>query len=347
VTYKLTGASEYAHSRLASLTGQYIQARRKQYAVVFRQLVGAVTLHAVAATALLTLGGFLVIRGQLTLGQLVAAELIVSVALASFVKFGKQFEATYDLLAGVDKLGVLFDLPVEDETGEPHMADNSGARLELREVSYRYPNSLSAFARLSLVVESKERVAVRGPRGSGKSTFAELITGLRKPSEGVVLLDGSDLRGVARSSIRTQIDLIRGVEPVVGSVVDNMRLGRSGISSEDLRNALARLGILNEMLELPDGLRTEISADGVPLSRTTMLMLMIARMIVGRPRAVVIDSILDELDEASLARALAILIDPAAPWTLLVFTSRDEVCAAMDRVVELIPPAGVDGGPSR
>ncbi len=346
VIYRLTGAPEFAYARLSDLAGDYIFARRKHYSVVFRQLVGAVTLHAVAATALLTLGGFLVIRGQLTLGQLVAAELIVSVALASFVKFGKQFEATYDLLAGVDKLGVLFDLPVEDEIGEPHVPKDGGAQLELRRVSYRYPNRTSALTRLSLLLEGNERVAVRGPRGSGKSTFAELIVGLREPSEGVVLLDGHDIRDIARTSIRTQMDLVRGCELVDGTVVDNIRLGRSDISNEDVRSVLDRLGVLDELLELPDGLRTQISPTGAPLSRATALILMLARAAIGLPRAIVIDGLLDELDEASLSGALAILCDPGAPWTLVVFTNREAVWAAMDRVVELVYPKANHGGPS-
>ena len=344
LVYRLSGAPEFAYARLSDLAGDYIFARRKHYAVVFRQLVGAVTLHAIAATALLTLGGYLVIRGQLTLGQLVAAELIVSLALASFVKFGKQFEATYDLLAGVDKLGMLFDLPVEDAVGEPHVPGEGGARLELRRVSYRYPDAPFGLARQSLSVEGNERVAVRGPRGSGKSTFAELIVGLREPNEGVVLFDGYDIQDIARMSIRTQMDLVNGCELIGGSVVDNIRLGRSDISNEDVRNVLERLGILDGLLQLPDGLRTQISSCGAPLSRSTALMLMLARSAVGRPRAIVIDNVLDELDEASLSGALTVLCDPGAPWTLLIFTSRDAVCAEMDRVIELAQPSASHGG---
>ncbi|MDJ0820033.1 MAG: ATP-binding cassette domain-containing protein [Desulfobacterales bacterium] len=343
MTYRFTGAPEFARARLADLAGDYILARRKHYSVIFRQLVGAVTLHAVAATALLTLGGFLVIRGQLTLGQLVAAELIVSVALASFVKFGKQFEATYDLLAGVDKLGILFDLPVEDEAGEPHVPGDDGARLELRRVSYRYPDSTSGLTGLSLLVEADERVAVRGPRGSGKSTVAELIVGLREPSEGVVLFDGNDIGDIARMSIRTQIDLVRGCELVDGSVMDNIRLGRSDISGEKIRRVLDRLGILDELLELQNGLRTEVSRSGAPLSRTMVLMLMLARAAVGAPRALVIDGVLDELDQASLSGALAVLCDRNAPWTLLVTTIRDAVSAEMERVIELDQPSAYQG----
>ena len=76
-------------------------------------------MQAVAATVLLGLGGYLVIEGQMTLGQLVAAELIVTVILGSFAKIGKDLESFYDLLASIDKLGKLFDIPAEADQQTP------------------------------------------------------------------------------------------------------------------------------------------------------------------------------------------------------------------------------------
>jgi ABC-type bacteriocin/lantibiotic exporter with double-glycine peptidase domain len=347
VTYKLAGAPEFARAKLAELAGNYITNRRKHYGVVLRQLIGSVTLHAIAGTALLSLGGLLVIEGQLTLGQLVAAELIVSAALASFVKFGKQLEATYDLLAGVDKLGLLFDLPLDDDEGESHVPVGEAADLELRDVSYRYPGRPTGVRGINLRVRAHERVAVRGPRGAGKSTVAELVSGLRDPDSGVVLFDGVDIREVANVSIRTQMDLVKGLEIVAGSILDNVRLGRSDVSTQEVREALQRFGILDELLALPDGLRTEITSAGSPLSRGTAQLVMLARAVVGRPRAVVVDGVLDELDPSARMRALEVLSDRSAPWTLVVFTAFDEVCGPMDRVVDLgaaAPAAGPDGG---
>ena len=144
-------------------------------------------------------------------------------------------------------------------------------------------------------------------------------------------------------SIRTQIDLVRGCELIDGSVMDNIRLGRSDISSEKIRRVLERLGILDELLELPNGLRTEVSRSGAPLSRKMVLMLMLARTAVGLPRVIVIDGVLDELDQASLSGAIAVLCDRNAPWTLLVTTTRDAVCAEMERVIELIQPSAYQG----
>ena len=252
----------------------------------------------------------------------------------------------WEELLGVDKLGVLFDLPLEEDNGEPHAPEARGASLELRDVTY-YHDDGSTHGRIhnfSLRVESGERVAVQGARGSGKSTLAELFAGLREPTSGVVLFDGIDERNIANVSLRSQMDLIEDLEIVSGTVLDNIRLGRSDISSADVRDALVQFGILDELLALPEGLRTELSSSGAPLSRTTAQLLVLARCVVGRPRAIVLDRVLDELDRDSIPRALGVLTDKDAPWTLLVFTSRDDVCEMMnpDRIVELGSPAPAD-----
>ncbi len=81
--------------------------------MVIRQVVFAVGLQVVASTALLALGGWLVIDGQLTLGQLVASELVVTVVVGAFAKAGKSLEKFYDLMAGIDKVGHLLDIPTD------------------------------------------------------------------------------------------------------------------------------------------------------------------------------------------------------------------------------------------
>ena len=90
----------------------------KHFRILLRQIIGSFALQAIASSALLGIGGWLVIERQLTLGQLVASELIVALMVSAFTKFGKQLEVFYDLVAAIDKLGALVDLPLERAGGE-------------------------------------------------------------------------------------------------------------------------------------------------------------------------------------------------------------------------------------
>jgi ABC-type bacteriocin/lantibiotic exporter with double-glycine peptidase domain len=337
-TYKLAGASEFARARLAELSSNYIDARHSHFRIVLRQQWGAVILYTVAGTALLTLGGWLVIEGQLTLGQLVAAELIVSVALLSFVKFGKRLEAFYDLVAAADKLGTLMDQPLEEDGGESLVPRSCGVKLELRRVSYQYTSGNESVKDFSLTLEPNAKVAVSGPRRSGKSTLAELVTGLRHPDSGIVLYDDIDLRDIADVSIRSQLELVKGLEIAEGTILDNIRLGRSDVTTIQIRTMLERFGILEEIMALPHGLKNPISSSGAPLSRSTALLLILARACVCRPRIIIIDDVLDQIDSESLSRVMTVLTAPSSPWSLLVFTSRPDVETAMDRVVRIESP---------
>jgi len=104
----------------------YLDARRRHFSVLMRQLLAILLPQALASTVLLAIGGWLVITGQLSLGQLVAAELIVAIVVDSFAKMAKHIESYYDLLTSVDKIGQLLDLPVERNDGLLTIPDGSG-----------------------------------------------------------------------------------------------------------------------------------------------------------------------------------------------------------------------------
>ena len=115
--FKGSGGADYALYQMDAQVAGYLDARKKHFRVLMRQTLSALMLQALASTVLLALGGWLVIVGELTLGQLVAAELIVTVIVSSVAKFGKHLESFYDLMASIDKLGYLLDLPVEQCEG--------------------------------------------------------------------------------------------------------------------------------------------------------------------------------------------------------------------------------------
>lgn len=333
--FKMHGGTQLALDRADLLTVEYLEARKKHFRVVLRQILFALGLQAVAATVLLGLGGWLVITGELTLGQLVAAELIVMMIVGSFAKLGKHMESFYDMLAGVDKLGYLFDLPVEAHDKLFHLRDDMPARLTVDHVSYRYPTA-TAVSGLSLDVEPGERIAITGPDGCGKSTVIDLLSGLRHPQSGHVEVDGIDIREVRPDSLREHIALARGIEIFNGTIAENVHLHRPQINARDIRDALEAVGLLETLMRLPEGLNTELQSDGKPLSSMLARRLMIARAIAGRPRLLLIDGTLDGLSSESLRDVLDGLVQGSErPMTVVIATSQQAVIQMCDRVVNL------------
>ena len=136
--FKLHAGTQFALDRADQLAVNWLEYRRDHFRIVMRQILFALGLQALAATALLGLGGWLVILGELTLGQLVAAELIVMMIVGSFAKLGKYIESFYDLLASVDKLGYLFDLPTESHDKLFHLRDGAPAAVNVQDVTYKF-----------------------------------------------------------------------------------------------------------------------------------------------------------------------------------------------------------------
>lgn len=337
VTFKSKGGAEYATRRSQALLEEYLTYRAKHFKILLRQIIGSFALQAVASSALLGIGGWLVIERQLTLGQLVASELIVALMVSAFTKFGKQLEVFYDLVAAIDKLGALVDLPLERIGGEAMLPVAGPAALSLQNARVSYSDSDAPAVDISrLDVAAGERLGVTGPVGSGKSTLADVLFGLRLPQQGTLLVDGHDIRDIPLPDLRQCVALVRGIEVFPGTVVDNVRLGREDLSLADVNDALHRVGLREELLTLPEGASTKLHPNGRPLSSRQAWRLMVARAIVGQPRLLIIDGVLDQIDYSDeRERLMQLLFAADAPWTLVCITDDPDLLARCSRVITL------------
>jgi len=332
----------WAEARADALASTWVDARRSHYRIAFRQLCAALGLQVLANSLVLGLGGFLVVAGELTLGQLVASELIVAAVVAAFARLGKQLESYYDMLAAVHKLGMLLDLPLERESGRAEDDHAGPAAFEVNGLGYSF-HGRAVLSDVSLQLAPGERVAIAGPSASGKTTLLEVACGLRAADRGWVAIDGEDLRDLRLDHLRERVLYVGGPEIVPGSVLDNLRAGRSAATRAEVSDALERVGLLEEVRALPEGLGSELAPDGAPFSRSQLVRLMLARAIVARPRLMALDGALAGLEGEARKIVLEAIFDRDAPWTLLVASREPDVLARCERVVQL--PGGAPSSP--
>lgn len=331
VSFRQHRGAAHALERADALARDWLGHRRKHFKYLFRQVLGALTLQAVASALLLGLGGWLVIERQLSLGQLVAAELIVTAVLAAFAKFGKHLESFYDLLAASDKLGQLVDLPLEKDVGESHPAGSGPARLTLRGVTFQYREDAPVLCGVDLDVKAGEKVALTGDTAGGKSTLADLLYGLRQPSRGRIVLDEHDTRDLSLATLRREVVLVKAPEIFAGTLADNVRMGRPGLTLSEIRHVLESVGLGDAIARLPEGLHTELTTGGSPLSSGQTILVHLARALALRPRLLILDEVLETLDARTRDRVLQTLLAPTAPWTLLLITHHPELLERCDR----------------
>lgn len=335
--FKLTGGQQLALERADALTHQYLSARQAHFRVVFRQFCFALGLQVAASTALLGLGGLLVIEEQLSLGQLVAAEIVVTMVVASFTKLGKQLESFYDIVAASSKLGHLMDLPLERSGKSTLPAASRPIALSFQEVTFRYDSRSErlTLSGLSFSASPGERLAIVGPNGAGKSTIVDLIFGMRRPLYGRIEIDDFDIRDMSVESLRDQVAVVKGIEIFEGTVAENIRMGRQGIGVAEIREALRAVRLLDDIMGLPEGLSTPLGTGGQRLSLGQIGRLMLARALVGRPRLLVLDETLDDADSRVRNEVLGSVLRSDRPWTLLVITHDESVARLCDRTVTI------------
>ena len=339
VAFRTDGGSEFALERADRMIHDYLFARKKHFRILMRQILFALGLQALASTALLGIGGWLVVSKELTLGQLVAAELIVAVIVGSVAKLGKHMESFYDLLAAVDKLGHLFDLKVERSDGVLTTASAGAAAVELTRLCCT-PGSNTLNWRL----EEGEFVAVLGNAGSGKSRLCDVMYGLRSPKNGHLTVDDTDPRDLRPDVLRRRVALVRDVEFFEGTISENVHLERPSVSSANVHSVLDQLGVLDELLLLPDGLGTSLPAGGGALSSSQLRRLMLARSIVGQPGLLLVDGLLDGFSDAELIEVVSALKRLKEECTIFVATGQQRVAGLCDRVLKMtteLPGAAV------
>jgi putative ABC transport system ATP-binding protein len=337
--FKGPGGYSLATERADQLARAYLNARSGHFKVLMRQISGLLFLEVLASSALLIVGGWLVLSQQLTLGQLVASELIVSAIVASIAKLGKQFEGWYDAMSAVDKLGHLIDLEIESEDGDLPRPAGEGAAVSVQNASFSYGHGHEIFSNVSFEIAPGGRVALIGSQGSGCSTILDLLLGLRHPTSGHICLDGFDLRSWYLEELRSSVMLIRTQDIVNGTIAENIRLGRPGVGLDEVHRALNAVGLLEDVMALPLGMHTILVTGGLPLSSRQRTRLLLARALVLKPRLLLLDDVFDGMDKASMDSLTQMLLSRDLPWTVIIATRDPLVASRCDHSVDLDAPA--------
>ncbi len=336
-SFKAAGRATPALARMDEHVTGYLKYRQKHFRVLVWQALSAVGLKAFITGSLLILGSVLVINGQITLGQFVAAELVVVTVLAGVEKLVDSLDDLYDLLTAVYKLGGVTDLPLERVGGLTLPDDGTGMAVKLSDVSYTYPAaSRPALSGITLEIPAGAKVAITGSDGSGTTTLLGIVAGLLPHYGGVVQVAGLTLRDVDPTTMRDRIGLVLGANELFeGSVEENVSLGRAGIGSAEVMRALETVGAADDVQALSLGLRTPLPSGGRGLPSTLRIRLLIARAIVARPRLLVLDEVLATVEPAARHDLIQALTGPQAPWTLFIVSHDPEVFAAVNTVLVL------------
>ena len=339
--FKATDSQALLLHKTDELVQAYVETRQTRFRVLIRQFLGSVGWQAVAHSGLLAMAGWLLSIGQLTLGQLVAAEVVVGGLLLSFDAVVKRMGHIYYFFTGLNELDSLFSLPKDQASAtlfvplpDPTM---HGIRVTCKDLAVMHPGMPPTFEHFNLEVTPGEKVGVYASTTAAKTALARILAGLEVSTSGVIRYNGVDLRHLDLDAINrcrgfmldSQLTLFEG------TIEDNIVLGRSYIPYSDVQWALRFTELEEDVDALPQGLKTHLQASGSILAPTHITRILLARAILARPQILVFDGIIHNIPPTMREAILWRLCSKDEPWSVIFVSNDPNLTPHVDRRIIL------------
>ena len=319
--YKSSRHLGFAMDRSEEATAAYVGAHRRYFRYSFAQTLSFLLIYATASAALLALGGNLILAGELSIGQLVAAELILSGVFYGVSQLGWYLDTLYDLVASSEELSLLFAIPQEKAAaaaGAARAAGPGDGALSMTGVELDG-------ARFDFALRAGERLVTVAEPGAERA-LALVLKRHAAPTRGLVSIGGADLGSLDMYLLRSEVMVLDRPAIVEVTIRDYLLLAAAGrgehAGGAAMLDALAAVGLRDRVAALPQGLDTPLASSGHPLGLGEMMALKLANALIVGPKLLVLGQLYDLLPPGRLQAVLRLL--KAAGTTTLLCTGRPE-----------------------
>jgi ATP-binding cassette subfamily C protein LapB len=346
-TVKTSGAAPLLTRRWLKAVQQHSDSSLRQRLVSTIGVTFATSAGTISYAGVVILGVGLIAERELTMGGLIACSILAGRAIAPLAQISQLLSRLTSTRTAYRQINEMMKMPPEGPVGEALMLSGVEGKIEFRNVGFKYPGAPErAIDGLSFTIEPGEHVALLGRVGSGKSTIARLILALYPPEEGLIMVDGTDVRQLDPASLRTNVGAAMQESVLLtGSVRENIVLGRPGIGDEEMVRAAQISGTHEFMGQIANGYDLRLADRGDGLSGGQRQSIAIARALVGRPPIMVMDEPSSAMDAQSEGALIQRLREELKGRTLVLITHRPPLLQLVDRIILMDKGKIVSDGP--
>lgn len=334
-TVKASGAGPMLTRRWLSSVRQQSESSLRQRLISSIAITVAGSASTISYAGVVIVGVNLIAARELTSGGLIACSLLAGRAIAPLATISQLLGRLSATRTAYRQINAMMEQPSEGPAGEPLQIAALNGKIEFRNVSFRYPGaSEPALQSVSFSIEPGERVALLGRVGSGKSTVTRLILGLYPPADGLVMIDGTDLRQLDPAALRAQMGVaMQDSVLMTGSVRENIMLGRPGIDDTEMLRAATLSGTHQFMGQIANGYDLKLADRGEGLSGGQRQSIAIARALAGKPPMLIFDEPSASMDTQTEQALIERLQSEVQGRTMVLVTHRPPLLQLVQRII--------------
>jgi len=299
-TFKYAKKTSLHIEKTDELVSNYLIARTSYFKILLTQFWSLVAFKIIITAAMLIVGVYLLLNQQINIGQFIAADIVILAVISSVEKLILTLDKAYDTLTAIEKLDKIKSAELES-AGNETIAGTNGMKIDFKNVSFNYPNGKNVLNEINVEIQSGEKVLIVGNSGSGKSTLLRLLTGTFTNFSGAIRINNVALGSYAIDSLRSNTGVLISQQDIFqGTIRDNITMGDSGVTNEELYQLTKSTGLESFIGGLEIGFDTDIDPAGKKLPEKIKQGILLARALFSRKTLLLLENPFDGLDTTAI-----------------------------------------------
>jgi ABC-type bacteriocin/lantibiotic exporter with double-glycine peptidase domain len=287
-TFKFFNSFNLHLEKTNHLLEGYLHSRNRHFQILKLQYWSLVVFKILITAAMLIVGGILLIRQEINIGQFIAAEIIILTIMNAVEKLIVSLETVYDLLTSIEKINKITEKPI-DEEGTYEYVKKQGIEIEAKNLSFGFEKT-PILKNISFLIKPGQKVAITGDGDSGKTVLLRMLTGVFQDFEGDLSFDQVPINNYNLNTLRNNIGIYMQKQDIFSaSLWENITLGNKEVKEQDVLDTFKIVGLDNFYKSLSKGFDTHLEPTGKQLSSSSVQKLLIARSLLNQPALLLLD----------------------------------------------------------